>query len=125
MRKLRSFGVSDGVLENVYKSLIQSLLSFNITVWFSRLDVKYKNKLTRVIKLAGNIIGKPQNQLSEVYHTAVRRKAIAITADTAHPLHHKFEKLPSGRRFRVPFCSKNIYKQSFLPSAISVLNSGI
>ena len=121
--KLRSFVVSESVLENVYKSLIQSLLAFNVTVWYGNLDVKYRNKLTRAVNLAGKIIGRPQDQLINVYNLAVRRKAVAIIADNTHPLHTKFERLPSGRRFRVPFCHKNKFKHSYVPTAISILNS--
>ena len=123
MRQLRSFGVSTSVLQKVYRSLVESILSFNITVWYNRLDAKSKGKLSRVVNEASKIVGTKQNPLSDVFNTAVRRKSLAITKDTTHALHTKFEKLPSGRRYRVPFCSKNIYKQSFLPTAIAILNS--
>ena len=123
LRKLRSFGVSESVLENVYKSLVQSLLSFNITAWFGNLSVKNRNKLARVVNTAGKIIGRPQDQLTEVYNISVHRKALAIVADATHPLHSQFEKLHSGRRFKVPVCRKNSYRKSFLPTAVTVLNS--
>ncbi len=123
LRKLRSFGVSEKVLETVYKSLIQSLLSFNISVWFGNLSVKNRNKLGRVVNLASKIIGNPQDQLAELYNVSVQKKAVAIVLDNLHPLHHHFETLPSGKRFRVPLCRKNMFKRSFIPNAISALNS--
>ena len=123
LRKLRSFGVSQGILEKVYKSLIQSLLSFNITVWYGNLTVKNKSKLARVVNMAGKITGRPQSHLGEIYKLSVHRKALAITADASHPMYCQFEVLPSGRRYRLPLARKNVFKKSFLPTAVSVLNS--
>ena len=123
LRKLRSFGVSGNVLETVYKSLIESVLSFNISVWFGHLSVKNRSKLSRVVNIASKIIGKSQDPLINIYNLNIKKKANTIVADQSHPLHACFEKLPSGRRFRVPRCKKNLYKKSFVPSAITVLNS--
>jgi len=123
LRKLRSFGVSVQVLENVYISLIQSVLSFNITVWFGNLSVKNKTKLARVVSMASKVIGRPQATLTNLYTNSVRRKALSITSDTTHPMYGHFELLPSGRRFRMPLARKNVFKRSFLPSAISISKS--
>jgi hypothetical protein len=110
LRKLRSFGVSEAVLETVYKSLIQSLLSFNITVWFGNLSAKNKGTLNRVVNTASKIIGRPQSQLSDIYTVSVHRKAFSITSDSSHPLYCQFEKLPSGRRYRMPLARRNFQK---------------
>ena len=123
LRKLKSFGVSEKTLETVYKSIIRSVLSFNISVWFGNLSAKNKNMLNRVIKNAGKIIGSQQIGLEDMYISAVRRKAVLIISDSSHPLHKSFETLPSGRRYRVPRCNRNLYKKSFIPSAITMMNS--
>ena len=80
-------------------------------------------KLVRVVSLAGKIIGSKQIQLSDLYHQAVTRKSFDILLDKTHPLNSEFEMLPSGRRLKVPLARKNVYKKSFVPSAISILNS--
>ena len=57
------------------------------------------------------------------FDRAVLKKARQISVDASHPLNSEFELLPSGRRFRVPRVGRNIYKRSFIPHAIQVLNT--
>lgn len=123
LRKLKTFSVSEAILELVYRSLIESVITFNLVTWYSHLTMSNKNKLARLITTASKVIGRQQRQLPELYHAAVCRKAKLIVCDVSHPLHACFEKLPSGRRFRVPLARKNIFKHSFIPSAVTVLNS--
>ena len=73
--------------------------------------------------MASKIIGKPQKALSLLYKERVRKKALSITADSSHPLSREFVLLNSGRRYRVPLATKNIYKKSFVPRAVNILNS--
>ena len=51
------------------------------------------------------------------------REASLILDDAKHPPFSQFQKLQSGRRYKVPIARKNVYKKSFIPSASSVLNS--
>lgn len=102
--------------------MVESILQFNITAWYGNLNVKDKNKLSKIVNIAGKVIVKSQRQLGDVFDRAVLRKARQISADTLHPLNSEFELLPSGRRFRVPRASRNIYKRSFIPHAIQALN---
>ena len=121
--KLRNFNVQEKILETVYRSLIESILAFNIIAWYGNLTVKDRARLSRVINLAGKVIGIKQNSLSDIYYQSVRRKACKITQDPTHPLFESFTMLPSGRRLRVPLAKKNCYKHSFIPTAIQILNS--
>ena len=57
LRKLRSFDVSRELLQIVYKSLVESVLTFNIVVWYGNLGVKGKAKLARIVGMAGKIVG--------------------------------------------------------------------
>lgn len=122
LRKLKNFDVSESVLQKVYVSLIESVLLFNISVWFSHLTVKNKSRLARIVNTAGRLIGSKQRSLSELYQLSVYRKAVQIYSDKSHPLNERFQKLPSGRRLKVPLAKKSIFKRSFIPSAVSVLN---
>ena len=49
LRKLKHFGVSQGILEMVYRSLIESILAFNIVTWFGVLTVRNEARLSRVV----------------------------------------------------------------------------
>ena len=44
LRKLRSFGVSRQLLQTVYKSLVQSVLTFNSVVWYGNLGVGWQER---------------------------------------------------------------------------------
>lgn len=122
LRKLKEFCVSKAVLQRVYTGLIESVLGYNITVWFGRVTSANKVKLDRIIREAGEIIGLKQKSVAHLYQIAVQRKALIITRDTTHPLNHVFELLPSRRHYRTPKAMKAIYKQTFVPNAISLLN---
>ena len=93
-----------------------------MTAWYGNLNVKNKNKLSKIVKIAGKLTGEPQKQLCSIFDRAVVRKAGKIAGDVSHPLNSAFELLPSGRRFRVPKASRNIFKKSFIPCAILALN---
>ena len=123
LRKLRAFNVSKDILTLVYRSLIESTLTYNISSWFNFLTTTTKTKLSRIINQASKITRTPQPPLTELYRRSVMRKATFITEDPSHPLHHSFMLLPSGRRYRTPLARKNIYKKSFIPSAITLLNN--
>ena len=123
LRKLRSFGVSKKILQTVYKSLVQSILTYNISVWNGILNQKDKVMLSRIINNASKITGIQQASLTELHLVSVRRKANKITKDPSHPLFSSFEAMPSGRRLRAPRWKKVLFKRSFVPTAISVLNS--
>ena len=122
LRKLRSFNVSGHILILVYKSLIESILAFNIVTWFNFLTVTEKSKLNRIVNISSKIVGEPQMPLSMLYNKALSRQAKHCTNDSTHPLFSEFSLMPSGRRYRMPLSRKCIFKKSFVPSAISFLN---
>ncbi|KAK0138761.1 hypothetical protein N1851_024704 [Merluccius polli] len=102
IRKLNNFGVNQEILQTVYKSLVESVLSFNMIMWYGNLNIQRRNKLQRTVNMASKIIGKPQRHLSSLYEEQSRNKADKIISDPSHPLHREFELLPSRRHFRVP-----------------------
>ena len=121
LRKLKSFFVSKEILQLVYRSLIESILTFNMGCWYGSLSFIDRKKLSRIVNLASKIVGTQQPSLESLYQKWVGRKAKSITSLTDHPLLHEFQTLPRGR-FRVPICNRR-YKRTFIPSAISILNA--
>ncbi len=122
LRKLNNFGVSQTILETVYKSQVESILSFNMIMWYGNLNIKWRNKLQKIVNMASKILGKPQKQLSSLYNELIRSKAEKIISDSSHPLYSEFELLPSGKRYRLPMARKNLYKKSFVPEAVNTIN---
>ena len=105
-------------LVNVYRSLVESVLTFNIVSWYGNLSIKDRTRLAQIVNLAGKIVGLKQRQLSEIYHQSLKRKANQIHKGQTHPLTTEFKILPSGRRLKVPFARKDSYKKFFIPSAV-------
>ena len=58
-----------------------------------------------------------------MYNVALKSKARQILYDPTDPLNDAFQKLPSGRRLKVPLAKKNLLKKLFIPSAILILNA--
>ena len=42
--------------------------------------------------------------------------------DPAHSVNETFQKLPPRRHIKNPFAKKNLFKKSFIPSAVLILN---
>lgn len=101
-----------------YRSLFESILSFNVTAWYDSLSVKSKNTLSKIVNIARKVIGKSQKQLCNIFDSAVQRKGKYIAADTLQPPDSEFILLPSGRQFRAPKARHNIHKKSFIPYGI-------
>ena len=123
IRKLKSFEVRVDILECVYKCLIESILMFNSVAWYGNLTVRDKSRLNKVVNVAGKVVGRKQKQPSELYNVIMKKKADRIVYDQSHPLNGSFELLPSGRRLRAARAKRNLYRNSFIPSAIRIFNS--
>ena len=73
--------------------------------------------------MCSRIVGENSNSISQLYIISLKRKAKQCTSDENHPLYDMFERMPSGRRYRTPLAKKTLYKKSFVPSAVSLINS--
>ena len=58
LRRLRSFGLTTQVMLNFYRAVIESVLTFSISVWFGSITQKETLRLNRVVKTASRIIGR-------------------------------------------------------------------
>ena len=125
LRKLKSFNVSTHVLVSVYRCCIESVLTFNIISWFGHLSVRDKTRLSRIVNICNKIVCVRFNDLEKIYTQALRRKSLSILNDKSHPLNNHFQYLPSGRRLLVPRAKKNVFKKSFIPSAVAILNKNV
>ena len=122
IRRLKSFHLHPKYLLLLYRSIIESLLTYcNICV-FPLLSLSNRNKLIKFTHTASKVIGLPTPSLPLLTERACLRKAWAIERDLDHPLSQHFETLPSGRRFRSIKCNTNRLKHSFIPHAITLLN---
>ncbi|KAK0134550.1 hypothetical protein N1851_029819 [Merluccius polli] len=85
-------------------SVIESILTFCITAWYAGCSAADRKALQRVIGSAQKIIGCPLPSLEELAESRCLNSNRSIFKDSAHPAHHLFNLLPSGRRFRTLRC---------------------
>ena len=124
IRKLKTFDVDKKMLEMIYRSLVESILTFNIVTFYGHLTAKQKNRLNKIVKIATKLINLKQKSLNDLYQQAISKKNNrSIINDPTHPLHSCFEIMPSGKRYRTPAFKRQLYNKSFIPSAVRFLNS--
>ena len=123
LRRLRFFELDPQLLLNLYRSIVEPLLTYCSGIYYPSLSVTERNKLVKISNMASKIIGLPVPPISEIADKALLRRAHAVSADSSHPLHAEFELLPSGRRYRSIKCKKAKYSRSFVPMAVNRLNA--
>ena len=124
LRRLRLFGVSVNIMLIFYRASIESILRYGISSWFGNLTVKYKSQIARLVNMAGKIMGMstPPITPQAIFEQAVLRQARNILSDPSHVLYPEYQILQSGRRYRIPRCRYNRYKNSFVPLSIKTVN---
>ncbi|XP_040891591.1 piggyBac transposable element-derived protein 2 [Toxotes jaculatrix] len=114
--------LSSAVLVNFYRSVIESILTSCITVWYGNSSVADRKALQRVVKTAQRITGTPLPSIEEVQRKRCLRRARNILKDSSHPANGLFNLLPSRRRFRSLRTRTSRLRNSFFPTAVSLLN---
>ena len=123
LRRLKTFGVSKEIMIHFYRSIIESTLSFSITVWYGGITQSERTKLNKIVRTASKIIGTKLPTLDSIYHNRTIKKATSIIRDKTHPSNSFFELLPSGRRYRSLKSRTDRYKYSFYPRAVIAMSA--
>ena len=105
-----------------YRSTIESVLAFSITVWYAGSTVADRKRLQRVIKSAEKTIGSPLHPLDDIASSRCISRTRRIIRDHLHPGHHLLSLLPSGRRYRRLKSRINRLNNRFFPWAIKTLD---
>uniref|UniRef100_A0A8C7YJU6 Reverse transcriptase domain-containing protein n=1 Tax=Oryzias sinensis TaxID=183150 RepID=A0A8C7YJU6_9TELE len=122
LRVLRKHNLDPSLLTTFYRTSIESLLTYCITVWYGSGTMADRERLQRVVKAAQRIIGSPLPSLSDMYSSRCLSRAGKIIKDCSHPGSGLFDLLPSGRRYSCIRSRTNRLKNSFFPKAITILN---
>lgn len=123
LRVLRREHLNTQLLVTFYRSTIESLLTYAVTVWHSSCTEADRKRLQRVVNNAQKIIGCSLSSMSAIYNSRCISRARNILKDTTHPGFHLFNLLPSGRRFRSIRARTNRLRDSFFPKAVTILNT--
>ena len=122
LRKLRSFNVSRPILNTFYNGILASVLFYAVVCWGSCLAVEDRNRLNKLIRKAGSVIGLSQSALEDVIEQRTMRKIKRIVSQDDHPLHSFFIKSGRSQRLLFPSCSTERFRRSFVPSAVRLFN---
>ncbi|KAK0139235.1 hypothetical protein N1851_024165 [Merluccius polli] len=120
--QLKKFNLPRIMMVHFYSSIIESILTSSITIWYAAATAKDKGRLQRVIRSAEKVIGCNLPLLQDLYTSGTLGRAGKIVADPSHPGHKLFETLPSGRRLRSIRTKTSRHKNCFFPSATSLIN---
>ena len=74
IRKLKTFDVDKKMLERIYRTLVESILTFNIVTFYGHLTVKQKNRLNKIVNIATKLINLKQKSLNDLYQQAISKK---------------------------------------------------
>lgn len=124
LRKLNSFGVCQELLQLFYSSSIMSILSFGIVSWGNGIAQSDRERLDRITRKAGRVVGRSQDDIQTITNKRVQKKLSCILKDDTHPLRPDFENTRIARsgRFRLPLLRTERFKRSFFPCAITHFN---
>ena len=123
LRKLRQFGVSQTILTMFYMARIESILTYNFITWYSAAGAENKDRIQKITHRAEKVTGCDLPHIDSLFPTRIKKKVGRITKDPSHPLHGHFQLLPSNRRYRSVKSRTSRFSNTFIPSAIRVLNS--
>ena len=122
LRQLRSFDLHPKLLQNLYRSIVEPILTYCGPIFFPQISVSEKNKILKISQTAEKISGRKNPNLTTIVDRATVRKAHAIAKNQEHPLFSEFVLLPSGKRYRSLKCKKAKFSRSFIPTAIKMIN---
>ncbi|KAK0131376.1 hypothetical protein N1851_033919 [Merluccius polli] len=87
LRQLKKFNLPRTMMVHFYSSIIESILTSSITIWYAAATAKDKGRLQRVIRSAEKVIGCNLPSLQDLYTSRTLRHAGKIVADPSHPGH--------------------------------------
>jgi len=86
LRQLRSFGVRQVLLKTFYDSIVSFVILYSITCWGGGLLEKEKNKLNKLIKKAGFVMGSVLPTVEEIMQDKMIGKLSLMINHVRHPI---------------------------------------
>ena len=122
LRNLRKSGVSSHLLNTFYESIILSIISYCLPVFYWPITVNNSDLIEKIIVQSSRIVGRAVKTPEVVLVIATNRFASKIQSDISHPLFHYYRRLPSGRLASI-LARTDRYGKTVVPSSIRLLNS--
>ena len=83
LRQLKKFGLRRESLIQFYNSVVESVLTFSLCVWYGNTTQRQRDRLERVIRTTGRIIGYKLPSLASIYNKQSVARARKIIADVS------------------------------------------
>ena len=125
VRTLKKLRVDNTLLVLFYKSLIQSVLAYNIVCYFANATQIDLKKLNQPRKTVQRMLGIDLPSLNDLYTERVYSKLRQVLQDPTHPLNENFNMNRSGIRLCAPRTQKTRFRQSFVPNSIHLFNAQV
>ena len=84
LRQLRNFGLNQTILPQFYRSVVESIIGFGITVWFGGTASSEKNELEWIVRHASRIVGRELPSVASLYCTRLCRIGRVRLSATRH-----------------------------------------
>ena len=81
---------------NFYRSIIESILTGSIMVWFGNMTDADRNSLSRVIRTARRLTGVDLPDVREIFYCRVKSRIHKFIAEPSHLLSHFSNSSPQG-----------------------------
>ena len=109
-----------------YQSVVASTIFFTVVSWGAGIKAKDANRLNKLIKRAGSVVGSKLVTLEEVVEDRMLlAKLLAIMDSVYLPLHKTLDKLKSSFSSKLiqPCCLKERHRKLFTHGAIRLYNA--
>ncbi|KAK0147391.1 hypothetical protein N1851_013140 [Merluccius polli] len=113
------------MLEIFYQSVVASAIFFAAVCWCSSIRASDTNRLDKIIKKAGSVLGLRLESFESVVERRTLKKLLSIIDNDQHPLHHTVVRQRStfSHRLLQLRCRRDRYRKSFMPHAITLYNN--
>ena len=127
LRKLYTFGVNCKVLLMFYNTIIASVWRYCLVVWGGNMTRGDRDRLDKLIKEAGRVIGEALPNIQSVYEQELGMSLSKIIKDVNHPLCAVLNAqiIPRSGRMRLPLAVTNRHSSSFIPQVIRLHNLSV
>ena len=107
-----------------YQSVVASVLFFGVVCWGGNINTRDANKINKLVRKAGSVVGIKLDNLEAVAEERTRRKLDAILRNPSHPLYDELQQMGStfSHRLIPPRHTTKRLGQSFVPVAIRLHN---
>jgi len=110
------------VTQMFYHSVVDSVIFYTVVCWGSRVKASGANRLNKLIRKAGSDLGVELEFVVVVSERRMLSKLLSIMDNASHSMHATLVSYQStsNRRLRLPRCTTECHRRSFLPVAIKL-----